>query len=263
MMDNIIIDTPERIDSDIEDFKLDCVDEEKNYTASRIKLCRDPENDKPVLFYSQELARNFRDQSDAFGKRHIMKVFTPSNLTAVADSTLESKFNDTILAFKPRVHDYLPLTDIHSQKMNLFMDEDTATFVSDIGINVDGLGEDFAGIETVNANPYLEDLSQDAGKLKIELYELKKQLLNIKEMMADEFANYIDPRSVSDELFDQALANEKVPQGYVQSFLSIKEQIRRIESQLGEVNTAVFAETSSRIRLPKLLEGRAHELLQL
>jgi len=81
--------------------------------------------------------------------------------------------------------------------------------------------------------------------------------------MADEFVNYVDPRSVSSELFDQALANEKVPQGYVQSFLSIKEQIGRIEAQLGEVNTAVFAETSSKIRLPKLLEGRAHELLQL
>jgi len=262
-MNNIVIDIPERIEDDIEDFKLDCVDEEKNYTASKIKLCRDPENDKPVLFYTQELARNFRDQSDPFGKRHIIKVFTPSNLTAVADSTLESKFNDTILAFKDRIHDYSPLTDIHSQKMNLFMDENTATFISDVGINVDGLGEDFQSIETVNANPYLEDLSLDAGKLKVELYELKKQLLNIKEMMADEFVNYVDPHSVSDELFDQALANEKAPQGYVQSFLSIKEQIRQIESQLGEVNFAVFAETSSKIRLPKLLEGRAHELLQI
>lgn len=262
-MDNIVIDIPDRIEDDIEDFKLDCVDEEKNYTASKIKLCRDPENEKPVIFYTQELARNFRDKSDPFGKRHIIKVFTPSNLTAVADSTLESKFNDTVLAFKPKVRDYLPLTDIHSQKMKLFMDENTATFMSDIGINVDGLGEDFASIETVIANPYLEDLSLDAGKLKVELYELKRQLLNIKEMMASEFVNYIDPRSVSDELFDQALANEKVPQGYVQSFLSIKEQIRQIESQLGEVNSAVFAETSSKIRLPKLLEGRAHELLQI
>jgi len=262
-MNNIVIDIPERIEDDIEDFKLDCVDEEKNYTASKIKLCRDPENDKPVIFYTQELARNFRDKSDPFGKRHIIKVFTPSNLTAVADSTLESKFNDTILAFKPKVHDYSPLTDIHSQKMNLFMDEKTATFISDIGINVDGLGEDFQSIESVNSNSYLEDLSGDASKLKVELNELKKQLLNIKEMMANEFVNYIDPRSVSDELFDQALANEKVPEGYIQSFLSIKEQIRRIESQLGEVNTAVFAETSSKIRLPKLLEGRAHELLQI
>ena len=262
-MDNIVIDIPERIEDDIEDFKLDCVDEEKNYTASKIKLCRDPENDKPVLFYTQELARNFRDKSDPFGKRHIIKVFTPSNLTAVADSTLESKFNDTVLAFKPKVRDYLPLTDIHSQKMNLFMDENTATFMSDIGINVDGLGEDFASIETVNANPYLEDLSLDAGKLKVELYELNRQLLNIKEMMSNEFVNYIDPRVVSDELFDQVLANEKVPEGYIQSYLSVKEQIRRIESQLGEVNTAVFAETSSKIRLPKLLEGRAHELLQI
>lgn len=262
-MNNIVIDIPERIEDDIEDFKLDCVDEEKNYTASKIKLCRDPENDKPVIFYTQELARNFRDKSDPFGKRHIIKVFTPSNLTAVADSTLESKFNDTVLAFKPKVRDYLPLTDIHSQKMNLFMDEDTATFLSDVGINVDGLGEDFQSIESVNSNPYLEDLSGDASKLKVELYELKKQLLNIKEMMANEFVNYIDPRSVSDELFDQALANEKAPQGYVQSFLSIKEQIRQIESQLGEVNFAVFAETSSKIRLPKLLEGRAHELLQI
>ena len=262
-MENIVIDTPERIEQDIEEFKLDCVDDAKNYTAAKIKLCRDPENDKPVLFYSQELARNFRDQRDPFGKRHIIKVFTPSNLTAVADSTLESKFNDTILAFKPRVSDYSPLTDIHSQKMNLFMDDDTATFVSDIGINVDGLGEDFTGIQSVESTPFLDDLSINASHLKLELADLRKQLLTIKEVMANEFDNYVDPRGVSGELFDEACANESVPQGYIQTYLALKEQIRNIESQLGLVNTEVFAETSTKIRLPKLIERRMHDFITI
>ena len=262
-MENIVIDTPERIEQDIEEFKLDCVDDAKNYTAAKIKLCRDPENDKPVLFYSQELARNFRDQHDPFGRRHIIKVFTPSNLTAVADSTLESKFNDTILAFKPRVQDYSPLTDIHSQKMNLFMDEETATFVSDIGINVDGLGEDFTGIQSVESTPFLDDLSINASHLKLELADLRKQLLTIKEVMANVFSNYIDPRSVSGELFDEALANEKIPQGYIQTYLALKEQIKTIESQLGLVNTEVFTETSSRIRLPKLIERSVYDKFQI
>jgi len=262
-MENIVIDTPERIDQDIEEFKLDCVDDAKNYTAAKIKLCRDPENDKPVLFYSQELARNFRDNTDPFGRRHIIKVFTPSNLTAVADSTLESKFNDTILAFKPRVQDYSPLTDIHSQKMNLFMDEETATFVSDIGINVDGLGEDFTGIQSVESTPFLDDLSINASHLKLELADLRKQLLTIKEVMANVFSNYIDPRSVSGELFDEALANEKIPQGYIQTYLALKEQIKTIESQLGLVNTEVFTETSSRIRLPKLIERSVYDKFQI
>jgi len=261
-MDNVIIDVPERIEDDIEDFKLDCVDAEKNYTAAKIKLCRDPQTGKPVLFYSQELARNFRDQQDPFGRRHIIKVFTPSNLTAVADSALESKFNDTILAFKPKVTDYSPLTDINSAKMNLFLDEETATFLSDTGINVDGLGEDFAGIESVAANSYLEDLSFDASQLKQELSELKQQYLNIKEAMAEEFVQYVDPRSVSDEVFDKALAMEKVPDSYIQTYMVLREKIRQIESEVGKVNIAVFTETSSRIRLPKLLEDK-HDLLKL
>ena len=84
MRENVIIDTPERLEDDIEDFKLDCVDEEKNYTAAKIKLCRDPEDDTPRIFYSQELARNFKDPQDKFGKRHLIKVFTPENITAVA-----------------------------------------------------------------------------------------------------------------------------------------------------------------------------------
>lgn len=262
-MENLIIDTPERLDQDIEDFKLDCVDDEKNYTASRIKLCRDPENDKPVLFYSQELARNFKDPRDPFGRRHVIKAFTPSNLTAVADNTLENKFQDTILAFKPRIQDYSPLTDIHSQKMNLFMDEETATFISDIGIDVDGLGEDFAGIQTVESNPFLDDLSINASHLKTELADLRKQLMNIKEVMADEFTDYRDPRTLSDELFDQALARENVPEGYIQTYLALKEQIKSVESQLGQVNTEVFAETSTKIRLPKLIEGRINDILQV
>jgi len=262
-MENIVIDTPERIDQDIEEFKLDCVDDAKNYTAAKIKLCRDPENDKPVLFYSQELARNFRDQRDPFGRRHVIKVFTPSNLTAVADSTLESKFNDTILAFKPKIADYSPLTDVHSEKMNLFMDEDTATFVSDIGINVDGLGEDFTGIQSVESTPFLDDLSINASHLKVELDDLHKQLLNINEVMANEFNNYVDPCGVSDELFDQSLANESVPEGYIQTYLALKERIKGIESQLGLVNTEVFTETSSRIRLPKLIERSVYDKFQI
>ena len=97
---NVVIDIPDRIDQDIEDFKLDAIDDEKNYTASRIKLCRDPENEKPILFYSQELSRNFKNPNDPFSKRHIIKTFTPENIEAVADVTVEHKFKDTLLAHK-------------------------------------------------------------------------------------------------------------------------------------------------------------------
>ena len=147
MNKNVIIDVPERIDQDIEDFRIDAVDDENNFTVSRIKLCRDPENEKPILFYSQELARNFKNPNDPFSKRHIIKTFTPENIGAIADTTVEHKFKDTLLAHKDFVRDYNPLTDIHSNTMNLFMDEDTATFIEDVGVRVDGLSEDFQGLE--------------------------------------------------------------------------------------------------------------------
>jgi len=256
MKDNVIIDTPERLEDDIEDFKLDCVDDGKNYTAAKIKLCRDPEDDKPLIFYSQELARNFKDPNDKFGKRHLIKVFTPENITAVADTTLESKFNDTILAHKDRVNDYAPLTDIHSEKMNLFMDEATAGFLSDVGVNIDGLGEDFMGLESVSATPFMEDISYDASHLKRELNDLKGKYMLIKEQMADEFDNYINPAEISDEDFSEALAREKIPQAYIQTYLALREQIDKLKSKLGEVNSLVFNETKSKIRLPKLLEAK-------
>ena len=148
---NVVIDIPDRIDQDIEDFKLDAIDDEKNYTASRIKLCRDPENEKPILFYSQELSRNFKNPNDPFSKRHIIKTFTPENIEAVADVTVEHKFKDTLLAHKDFVWDYNPLSDIHSGSMNLFMDEDTAGFMEDVGIRTDGMAEDFQSLESVEA----------------------------------------------------------------------------------------------------------------
>ena len=77
---NVVIDIPDRIDQDIEDFKLDAIDDEKNYTASRIKLCRDPENEKPILFYSQELSRNFKNPNDPFSKTAHHQAFTPETL---------------------------------------------------------------------------------------------------------------------------------------------------------------------------------------
>jgi hypothetical protein len=263
MSNNVVIDTPERLEDDIEDFKLDCVDEEKNYTTAKIKLCRDPENDSPIIFYSQELARNFKDPSDGFGKRHLIKVFTPENITAVADTTLESKFNDSILAHKERVNDYAPLTDIHSEKMNLFMDEDTAGFLSDVGVNIDGLGEDFMGLESVSATPFMEDISSDATELKRELADLKGKYLLIKEQMADEFENYVNPAEISDDAFNEALAKEKIPEAYVQTYLALKEQVNILKSKLGEVNSLVYSETTAKIKLPKLLEDKHHDIIQL
>ncbi|MCH7762965.1 MAG: hypothetical protein IIB95_04400 [Candidatus Marinimicrobia bacterium] len=264
MNNNVIIDIPERIDQDMEDFKIDAIDDEKNYTASRIKLCRDPENEKPILFYSQELSRNFRNPNDPFSKRHIIKTFTPENITAVADVALEHKFKDTLLAHKDRVRDYNPLSDIHSQSMNLFMDEDTAEFLEDAGIRTDGMAEDFQSLESVEATPFMEDVSLDATRLKDELKSVKGRLLTVKGEMADEFIDWLDPSALTDDEFDEKLANEKVSEGLVQTYLALKDQINSLRSQLGEVNMAVFNETKSKIKLPKLIEERSiDELLQI
>ena len=72
----------------------------------------------------------------------------------------------------------------------------------------------------------------------------------------------VDPQLVTEEVFDRALAQEKVPQGYIQTYLVLRERIRALESEVGQVNTAVFAETATHIRLPKLLEEK-HVLPQL
>ena len=263
MLDNVIIDKPERLDDDIEDFKIDACDDEKNFTTSRIKLCRDPHDEKPILFYSQELIRNFKNHADPFNKRTILKAFTPSNFTAAIDTTLERKFSDTILAHKPTIDDYSPLTDIHSQKMNLFLDEETATFMSDIGVNIDGMGQDFQSIESVPASPFMEDIAIDARKIKQELAELRRSYEILKQQMVDEFSEYVNPAMVSDDEFTELLAHERVSKALVQSYLSLTEKITRLENQLGQVNSAVFNETATKIRLPGVLKETAHGILTL
>ena len=192
MNNNVIIDIPERIDQDMEDFRIDAIDNEKNYTASRIKLCRDPDDEKPILFYSQELSRNFKNPNDPFGKRHIIKTFTPENIGAVVDVTIEHKFKDTLLAHKDHVRDYNPLSDIHSENMNLFMDEDTAGFLEDVGIRTDGMAEDFQSLESVEATPFREDVSEDATMLKNELKDLRGRLRIIKDQMVDDYTEWLD-----------------------------------------------------------------------
>ncbi len=249
-MDNVVIDTPKRLDEDIEDFKIDAVDDEKNFTVSRVKLCRDPNSEKPIMFYTQELSRNFKDPRDPFGKRQIIKAFTPSNFEAVSDTTLEKKFTDTILAHKNAIDDYSPLTDIHSQKMNLFLDEDTAVFLSDIGVNVDGFSEDFQSIESVSASSFMEEIAGDARQLKMELSKFQRDLIVIKQQMADEFKEYLDPNIVTEDEFAEALARENVSAELVKSYLSIKEKINGLESQLGDVSNTVFKETAAKIKLP-------------
>ena len=260
-MENLIINTPEKIDGEIEDFRLESLEDEKNFTAAKIKVCRDPEEQKPIVFYSQELIRNFKDPRDPLGRRQIIKAFAPGSIEAAADTALEQKFKDTILAFKPRVEDYNPLSDIHSQKMNLFMDEDTATFLSDVGVNIDGLGEDFQGIESVSASPFMEEVSCDAAKLKAELRELKGKYSLVKQEMAKELRNSPELIGLTDEEFAERIARDNVSPALVQSYLNLREQISSLESRLGEVSSIVFTETRSRIRLPSILEDKKNELL--
>ncbi|MFC1583870.1 hypothetical protein ACFL4U_04210 [Candidatus Neomarinimicrobiota bacterium] len=255
MNKNVVIDRGDRLEDEIEGFKLDAVDEEKNYTTARLRLCRDPENRQPVLFYSQELSRNFKDPQDPFGKRHLIKIFTPGQFQAAADETITGKFQDTLLAHKSAIPDYSPLTDIHSTKMNLFMDEDTAQFLEDVDVRVDGLSEDYQGIESVSATPFMDEIAMDATQIKRELGGLRSKYEVVKEQLADEFEEYVNPKTVSDEVFGEALAREnKVPQHLVQSYLSIRERMQELQAQLGQVQSVVFNETAPRIRLPRAVE---------
>ena len=255
MFQNVVIDRSRRLEDEIEAFKLDAVDDEKNYTAARLRLCRDSENRQPVLFYSQELSRNFKDPQDPFGKRHLIRAFTPGQFQAAADEVVTSKFQDTLLAHKQTIPDYSPLSDIHSTNMSLFLDEDTAQFLEDVDVRIDGLSEDFQGIESVSSTPYLEDIARDATELKRELAGLKGKYEVVKEQLADEFQEYLDPKAVSDEVFGEALAREgKVPAGLVQSYLAIRDRVSELENQLGQFQSAVFAETAPKIRLPRAVE---------
>jgi len=249
-MDNIIIDRPERLDSDIEDFKIDAVEEEKNFTASRIRVCRDPRSEEPVIFYTQELIRNYKSPNDPFGKRWVLKTFSPENAMAAADVTLERKFSDSILAHKKQIPDYSPLTDIHSDEMGLFLDEDTATYLSDVGINIDGLGEDFSGIETVSATPFMEEVAIDVGKLKGELGDLRNSLRRVQQAILDEIGNKRELASIPVEFFDLLLVEHRVSDSLIQKFLELKSKISTLEVQLDQASSVVFSETVTRIHLP-------------
>lgn len=260
-MENVIINTPSRIADNIENFKLDAIADEKNYTASRITLIHD--DDKPILFYSHKLSRSYRDPNDCFNGKEIIKAFTPSNFKAVADIVLEKKYTDTILAHKEHIRDYSPLTDIHSNKMNLFMDEDTAVFMSDIGVNVEGLGEDFQSMESVASTQHMEEVSRSASELKRELNELKIKHCELKATMADEFSEWTDPDTLTNEEFSERLAIETMPDYLLQQYLLVTDEIRILKSKLGQVNREVFNETKQLIRLPSRLMDKRNEIFEI
>ncbi|MCH7521069.1 MAG: hypothetical protein IIB42_05120 [Candidatus Marinimicrobia bacterium] len=254
-MNNVVIDYPQRLEDEIEGFRLDAVDDEKNYTAARLRLCRDSKEGNPVLFYTQELSRNFKDPRDSFGKRHLIKVFTPGRFQAAADEVITGKFQDTLLAHKGKIPDYSPLSDIHSTRMNLFIDAPTAQFLEDEGVRIDGLSEDFEGIESVSATPFMDAVAHDASLIKRELAGLKGKLSFIKDDMAD-YLEGINVRQVGEDVFAESLARApKVPADMVQSYLSIRERMSRLEGQLGHVQSTIFQETAPKIRLPRAIDA--------
>ena len=81
--------------------------------------------------------------------------------------------------------------------------------------------------------------------------------------MVDEFSEYVDPNSLSDEEFSEILAHEKVSEAFVKCYLSLTEKITKLESQLGQINSTVFVETSAKIKLPGPMKETSHELFPL
>lgn len=255
MQTNVVIDDPQRLEDEIEGFKLDAVDDEKNYTAARLRLCRDSQQGEPVLFYTQELSRNFKDPRDSFGNRHLIKVFTPGRFQAAADEVITGKFQDTLLAHKGQIPDYSPMTDIHSTRMNLFLDAPTAQFLEDEGVRIDGLSEDFDGIESVSATPFMDAVAHDASLIKKEVAHLKGKLAFLKDDMADHLGD-INVRHASEDVFAEALARTpKMPAELMQSYLSIRERLSKLEGDLGHVQSTIFQETAPKIRLPRAIDA--------
>ena len=250
--DCVVIDTPERLPQDIEEFRLDCLDREKNFTLSKLKLTRDPETEEPRLFYSQQLIRNFKDDTDPLNRKMFIKAFTPSNIDAAYDTTLDQKYTDSLLAYKPVISDYNPLSDIHSQEMRLFIDDETATFLSDSDVSIDALKDDFLGIESVDATPYHIDLGHDSSRLKQELSEHVSKMGSLKNEMQKEFSNGVNLAGLNNEEFERIIANNHMSTGLVQTYMSLKDRINTIKARIGELNEELITDTRLQVRLPRL-----------
>ena len=250
--DCVVIDTPERIMQDTEEFRLDCLDREKNFTLAKLKLTRDPETEEPRLFYSQQLIRNFKNDDDPLNRKMFIKAFTPSNVDACYDTTLDQKYTDSLLAYKPVIHDYNPLSDIHSQEMRLFMDDETATFLSDSDVSIDALKEDFLGIESVSATPYHVDLGYDTSRLKQELSGHISKMASLKIEMQKQFSNGMNLTDLNNEEFERIIANNHSSSGLVQTYLSLKDRIDSIKSRIGILNEELITDTRLQVRLPRL-----------
>ena len=247
-MKNIVIDKPERLDEDIEKFKINAVEDEKNFTSARIRVCRDPLSQAPMIFYSQELNRNFKNPTDPMAVRHIIKSFSPMNAAASTDTALEFKFNDATLAHQPMIDEYSPLTDIHSLTMNLFIDEESATYLSDVGVDIDNTSNEFQEIESVDATPFMKEVAGDASIIKRQLAEVDFALQAIKKRMQMELG--IVEHGASDEEFDIWLSQHRLPSELVQQYLMNREKRDELKRQLDQASSAVFSETRSMIKLP-------------
>ena len=247
-MKNLIVDKPERIDDDIEDFKFDAIDHRKNLTSARIRVCRDPVHLTPTIFYTQELIRNFKNIDDPMARRHIIKCFSPDKADAAADVALECKFNDAILAHRDVVDAYSPLTDIHSDEMNLFIDEESATYLSDVGIDIE--------IQSVEATPFMLEIADGTMDLKRQLADIESKLNRVKRAMVDELEIDINCVNIDNEdEFESLISQHRLPDELVQKYLQLMDHHHDVKAQLDQANDAVFNETKTKIKLPAMIHG--------
>jgi hypothetical protein len=252
MQSNLKVNREDKISQDIEDFKLNCLDEKKNYSTGKLKVTRDAKTEKPLLFYTQEMVRNNRAESDPFSHRQTIKIFSPSNLEAAADSALEFKYKDTLPGLKTSIPDYGAMTDISSSKMMLFADENTCEFMENVGISVESLGDDFTSIESVPASPFVEGISRDTTHLKQQLQVKKTQLDTVKSSIMDEVD--FDLSGLCDDEFHMRIVQEKISDHLIQNYLWMREQVGSLEERIQTLNREVYKENSTKIKLPERIK---------
>jgi len=160
-----------------QNFRFQAAQRRENYAVSHVSVQETPKGEA-LLCLEREISRPYRrpeERFGTFGSVYELQTYTPETFIASMQDVLNKKVDITALSFDKQIESYAPETDIHHRNQKIYVDEQAARLLGDLGISVDaGFREDFNSLESVGVIPGQMDAIDTAHLLKEEYRRLKR-----------------------------------------------------------------------------------------
>lgn len=205
------------------------------------------QNGETYLVRSRNIQRPIHNPSDTFSHA---KLYSPTKATsesiaAVTMVVQEKKVADTVLPYERNVKEYNPESDVVSDNNVLIVDRNAADMIENIGLNMEGISNEYEGIESIAPNVYQSNLVDDIVVIKRDIRDVMSRISMLMQY-------YRSRGELSGEVYSirqlYSIENESLPVDLARELADFS----GLYGKYMELQRVIINETAERIKIPDM-----------